>query len=188
MARKTKVIRATEKVKEAPQAVLPGRVWRFGNDVDTDAIIPGRFLTLYDPRELAKHAVEGTRDDFAGGAKDGDLIVAGRNFGCGSSREHAPLALKGAGIRVIVAGSFARIFYRNAINSGMLPLVCPGAPEIRDGQTGELDLERGILTVEGKRYELEPVPGFLREIVDAGGLVEYARGLPEVRTCRDATM
>lgn len=187
MARKTKVVRAAEKVKEAPQAALHGRVWRFGNDVDTDAIIPGRFLTLYDPRELAKHAFEGTRDDFAGGAKDGDVIVAGRNFGCGSSREHAPLALKGAGIRVIVAGSFARIFYRNAINSGMLPLVCPGAHEIRDGETGELDLERGVLTVGGKRYELEPVPGFLREIVDAGGLVEYASALSEVATCRDIT-
>ncbi|HMK16450.1 MAG TPA: 3-isopropylmalate dehydratase small subunit [Methanomicrobiales archaeon] len=182
------MVRAAEKVKEAPQAAARGRVWRFGNDVDTDAIIPGRFLTLYDPRELAKHAFEGTRDDFAVGARDGDLIVAGRNFGCGSSREHAPLALKGAGIRVIIAESFARIFYRNAINSGMLPLVCPHAHEIRDGQTGELDLERGLLTVEGKRYELEPVPGFLREIVDAGELVEYARGLSEVTTCRDGTM
>jgi len=175
-------------VVQANQGVLTGRVWRFGDDVDTDAIIPGRFLTLYDPRELAKHAFEGTRDDFAGGAQDGDLIVAGRNFGCGSSREHAPLALKGAGIRVIVAGSFARIFYRNAINSGMLPLVCAAAGEIRDGKTAELDPEGGMLTVDGKRYELEPVPAFLREIVDAGGLVEYARGLSEVKTCREAMM
>jgi len=187
MPRKTKVVRATEKGKESPQAILHGRIWRFGNDVDTDAIIPGRFLTLYDPGELAKHAFEGTRDDFAGGAREGDLIVAGRNFGCGSSREHAPLALKGAGIRVILAESFARIFYRNAINSGMLPLVCPGAREIRDGQAGELDLERGVLAIGGKRYEIEPVPVFLREIVDAGGLVEYARGISEVTTCRDAT-
>jgi 3-isopropylmalate/(R)-2-methylmalate dehydratase small subunit len=186
VARRTKV-RDAARVKEAPQAILSGRVWRFGDDVDTDAIIPGRFLTLYDPRELAKHAFEGTRDDFAAGAQEGDLIVAGRNFGCGSSREHAPLALKGAGIRVIVAESFARIFYRNAINSGMLPLVCPGANEIRDGRTGELDLAQGTLTVEGKRYELAPVPAFLREIVDSGGLVEYARGLSEVTTCRDAT-
>jgi 3-isopropylmalate/(R)-2-methylmalate dehydratase small subunit len=187
MARKTKVVRAPEKVREAPQAALSGRVWRFGDDVDTDAIIPGRFLTLYDPRELAKHAFEGTRDDFAGGAREGDLIVAGRNFGCGSSREHAALALKGAGIRVIVAESFARIFYRNAINSGMLPLVCPGAGEIRDGQVAELDLDGGTFTVGGRRLELEPVPAFLREIVDAGGLVEYARGLSEVTTCRDVT-
>ena len=176
-----------EQVKQPPLMMLSGRVWRFGDDVDTDAIIPGRFLTLYDPRELARHAFEGTRDDFAGGAKEGDFIVAGRNFGCGSSREHAPLALKGAGIRIIVAGSFARIFYRNAINSGMLPLVCPGAGEIRDGQRAELDLEGGALIVEGKRYDLEPVPAFLREIVDAGGLVEYARGLSEVTTCRDVT-
>jgi len=187
MARKSKV-RDAGKAKQEPQTVLMGRVWRFGDDVDTDAIIPGRFLTLYDPRELAKHAFEGTRDDFAGGAREGDFIVAGRNFGCGSSREHAPLALKGAGIRVIVARSFARIFYRNAINSGMLPLVCPGAGEIRDGRDGELDLEGGALIVEGKRYDLEPVPAFLREIVDAGGLVEYARGLSEVRTCREAMM
>lgn len=187
MARKAKVREAGE-VKQVSRGVLTGRAWRFGDDVDTDAIIPGRFLTLYDPAELAKHAFEGTRDDFAGGAKEGDLIVAGRNFGCGSSREHAPLALKGAGIRVIVAESFARIFYRNAINSGMLPLVCTAAREIRDGQTAELDLEGRILTVDGKRYELEPVPAFLREIVDGGGLVEYARGLSEVTTCRDAMM
>jgi 3-isopropylmalate/(R)-2-methylmalate dehydratase small subunit len=187
MARKPRV-RAGGKVKQAAPGVLTGRVWRFGDDVDTDAIIPGRFLTLYDPRELAKHAFEGTRDDFTGGTKDGDLIVAGRNFGCGSSREHAPLALKGAGIRVIVARSFARIFYRNAINSGMLPLVCSRAGEIRDGQVGELDLEGGFLTVGGERYDLEPVPVFLREIVDAGGLVEYARGLSEVTTCRDTMM
>jgi 3-isopropylmalate/(R)-2-methylmalate dehydratase small subunit len=187
MARKP-TVKAGRKVKVATQGLLTGRVWRFGNDVDTDAIIPGRFLTLYDPRELAKHAFEGTRDDFAGGAQEGDLIVAGRNFGCGSSREHAPLALKGAGIRIIIARSFARIFYRNAINSGMLPLVCAAAGEIRDGRSAELDLEGEILTVEGKHYELEPVPAFLREIVDAGGLVEYARGLSEVTTCLEATM
>ncbi len=177
-----------EEQAEQPPRVMPsGKVWRFGDDVDTDAIIPGRFLTLYDPRELARHAFEGTRDDFAGRAKEGDFIVAGRNFGCGSSREHAPLALKGAGIRVIVARSFARIFYRNAINSGLLPLVCAGAGEIRDGEVAELDLEGEALSVGGRRYDLEPVPTFLREIVDAGGLVEYARGLPEVTTCRDAT-
>ncbi len=187
MARKPRV-KSGRNVEQATQGVLTGQVWRFGDDVDTDAIIPGRFLTLYDPRELAKHAFEGTRDDFAGGAKEGDFIVAGRNFGCGSSREHAPLALKGAGIRVIVAESFARIFYRNAVNSGMLPLVCTAAREIRDGQTADLDLEGRILTVDGKRYDLEPVPAFLREIVDAGGLVEYARGLSEVTTCRDAMM
>ena len=187
MARKPRV-KSGRNAEQATRGVLTGQVWRFGDDVDTDAIIPGRFLTLYDPRELAKHAFEGTRDDFAGGAKEGDLIVAGRNFGCGSSREHAPLALKGAGIRVIVAESFARIFYRNAVNSGMLPLVCTAAREIRDGQTAELDLEGRILTVDGKRYDLEPVPAFLREIVDAGGLVEYARGLSEVTTCRDAMM
>ena len=91
------------------------RVWKFGDDIDTDAIIPGRFLTIYDPAELAKHAFEGTRDEFAGDVRTGDVVVAGSNFGCGSSREHAPLALLGAGVRFIIAESFARIFYRNAI-------------------------------------------------------------------------
>ena len=102
------------------------RVWKFGNDIDTDAVIPGRFLTIYDPAELAKHAFEGTRDEFAREVREGDVVVAGSNFGCGSSREHAPLALLGAGIRVVVAESFARIFYRNAVNTGLLPLVCAG--------------------------------------------------------------
>jgi len=186
MPRRSKVGKE-EQLGRPPRAAVSRRVWRFGDDVDTDAIIPGRFLTLYDPRELARHAFEGTRDDFAAGVKEGDLIVAGRNFGCGSSREHAPLAMRGAGIRVIVARSFARIFYRNAINSGMLPLVCRRAGEIRDGETARLDLKAGVLTVGGERYELEPVPAFLREIVDAGGLVEYARGLSEVATCREPT-
>ncbi|MCX6687457.1 MAG: 3-isopropylmalate dehydratase, partial [Methanoregula sp.] len=109
------------------------RVWKFGDNIDTDAIIPGRFLTIYDEKELAQHAFEGTRDDFSRLAQDGDVIVAGRNFGCGSSREHAPLALKGAGIRFILAHSFARIFFRNAINVGLLPLVCPQTDAIKDG-------------------------------------------------------
>ena len=98
------------------------RVWKFGDNIDTDAIIPGRYLTIYDPRELASHAFEGTRDEFSKDAREGDIVVGGSNFGCGSSREHAPLALSGAGIHFIIAQSFARIFYRNAINVGLLPL------------------------------------------------------------------
>ncbi|MCK7536258.1 MAG: hypothetical protein MZV63_37360 [Marinilabiliales bacterium] len=94
------------------------RVWKFGDDIDTDAIIPGRFLTIYDPKELAKHAFEGTRDEYAKNVKAGDIVVGGRNFGCGSSREHAPLALIGGGVNVVVAQSFARIFFRNSINVG----------------------------------------------------------------------
>ncbi|MCM2466445.1 3-isopropylmalate dehydratase small subunit [Methanoculleus oceani] len=159
------------------------RVWKFGDDIDTDAIIPGRFLTIYDPAELAKHAFEGTRDEFAKGAREGDVVVAGSNFGCGSSREHAPLALLGAGIHVVVAKSFARIFYRNAVNTGLLPLVCPETDSIRDGDAVSVDIAAGFIEVNGRRFAVEPVPGFLKKIVDAGGLVTYAKNLDRVETC-----
>ena len=159
------------------------RVWKFGDDIDTDAIIPGRFLTIYDPAELAKHAFEGTRDEFAREVREGDVVVAGSNFGCGSSREHAPLALLGAGIRVVVAKSFARIFYRNAVNTGLLPLVCVDADAIRDGDAVSVDVAGGFVEVSGKRFAVEPVPGFLRTIVEAGGLVAYAKNLDAVETC-----
>jgi 3-isopropylmalate/(R)-2-methylmalate dehydratase small subunit len=159
------------------------RVWKFGDDIDTDAIIPGRFLTIYDPAELAKHAFEGTRDEFAGDVRTGDVVVAGSNFGCGSSREHAPLALLGAGVRFIIAESFARIFYRNAINTGLLPLVCAGAGEIGDGDTITVDIDGGFIEANGNRFDVEPVPGFLKTIVEAGGLVAYARDLDEVERC-----
>ncbi|HZD42638.1 MAG TPA: 3-isopropylmalate dehydratase small subunit [Methanomicrobiales archaeon] len=159
------------------------RVWKFGNDVDTDAIIPGRYLTLNDPEELAAHAFEGTRNDFARSVQPGDVIVAGRNFGSGSSREHAPLALKGAGVRFVIAESFARIFFRNAINIGLLPLVCEHTDEISDGAKAVVNLEESTLIVNGKTYALEPIPAFVQDIVDAGGLVQYARGLKEGVTC-----
>jgi len=159
------------------------RAWKFGNDIDTDAIIPGRFLTIYGEKELAGHAFEGTRDDFAKLVKKGDVIVAGRNFGCGSSREHAPLALKGAGIRVILAQSFARIFFRNAINVGLLPLVCPDTGEIRDGSSIIIREHEGKVIAEGKEYTIEPVPEFMYNIVEAAGLVGYAKQLKEAPVC-----
>ena len=159
------------------------RVWKFGDDIDTDAIIPGRFLTIYDPAELAKHAFEGTRDEFARNVQDGDIVVGGTNFGCGSSREHAPLALLGAGVKVVVAKSFARIFYRNAVNTGLLPLISAGTDSIRDGDAVEVNIAGGYIEVGGKRFPVEPVPGFMKEIVDAGGLVAYAKDLDEVKTC-----
>lgn len=151
------------------------RVWKFGDDIDTDAIIPGRFLTIYDPKELASHAFEGTRDEFSKKAKQGDIIVAGRNFGCGSSREHAPLALKGAGIEFVIAKSFARIFYRNAINTGVLPVVCADTDEIADGSKVTVNMEESYVEADGKRYTLEPVADFMMKIARAGGLVEYAK-------------
>jgi 3-isopropylmalate/(R)-2-methylmalate dehydratase small subunit len=159
------------------------RVWKFGDNIDTDAIIPGRFLTINNPDELARHAFEGTRDEFAKKVQEGDVIVGGRNFGCGSSREHAPLALIGAGVRVVVARSFARIFFRNAINVGVLPVICPDADTIADGEKITLKIREGYLESDGKRYSIEPVPVFMQGIIDAGGLVEYARNLKEVPVC-----
>jgi len=159
------------------------RIWKFGDDVDTDAIIPGRFLTIYDEKELSKHAFEGIRDDFSRLAQDGDVIVAGRNFGCGSSREHAPLALKGAGVRVVLAKSFARIFFRNAINVGLLPLVCLETDKMKDGSAIVVREREGKITVDGREYSVEPVPEFMYRIVEAAGLVGYARDLKEAPVC-----
>jgi 3-isopropylmalate/(R)-2-methylmalate dehydratase small subunit len=159
------------------------RVWKFGDNIDTDAIIPGRFLTIFDEKELAKHAFEGIRDDFSRQAQDGDVIVAGRNFGCGSSREHAPLALKGAGVRVILAKSFARIFFRNAINVGLLPLVSPDTDQMRDGSPIVVREREGKIVVDGREYSVEPVPEFMYRIVEAAGLVGYAKELKEAPVC-----
>lgn len=159
------------------------RVWKFGDDIDTDAIIPGRYLTLYDPKVLASHAFEGIRDEFSKECKQGDMIVANRNFGCGSSREHAPIALKGAGITAVIAKSFARIFYRNCINTGLLPVVCPEAGMITEGDEVVLHLDKGYLEAGSRKYEIEPIPEFLQKIIDCGGLVEYANSVEEVKTC-----
>lgn len=159
------------------------RVWKFGDNIDTDAIIPGRFLTINDPAELATHAFEGIRDEFSKEAKQGDVIVAGRNFGCGSSREHAPLALTGAGVTMVIAVSFARIFYRNSINVGLLPVICPGAEEITEKDVIVPHLEEGYIEVSGKRMDTEPVPEFLRRIIDAGGLVGFAKTIRSEDLC-----
>ncbi len=159
------------------------RVWKFGDNIDTDAIIPGRFLIFNDPKDLAMHAFEGTRDEFARDVREGDVVVGGRNFGCGSSREHAPLALLGCGVHVVIARSFARIFYRNAISVGLLPLVCADAERIRDGDRISVDLEKGMVEANGSRYRVDPIPSFLQEIIYAGGLVAYAKGMKEVPLC-----
>jgi len=159
------------------------RVWKFGDNIDTDAIIPGRFLTIYDPRELAKHAFEGTRDEYAKQVKAGDIVVGGNNFGCGSSREHAPLALIGGGVNIVIARSFARIFFRNSINVGVLPVICREADKIADGARVVLNLRNGFIEADGKRFAIEPVPKFMQGIIDAGGLVEYAKNLKELPLC-----
>jgi 3-isopropylmalate/(R)-2-methylmalate dehydratase small subunit len=158
---------------------LPSNVWKFGDDIDTDAIIPGKYLTINKPEELAKHAFEGVRPEFARGIKEGDIIVAGFNFGCGSSREHAPLALKGAKVKCIIAKSFARIFFRNAINIGLPLLECPDTDKIEEEDNIEVDFESGLITnnTKNQTYQATPLPDFVRGIVDAGGLIGFAREL-----------
>jgi len=163
---------------------MSGRVWRYGDDVDTDAIIPARYLNTSDPVELARHCMEDIDQAFAGAVRPGDVIVAGRNFGCGSSREHAPLAIRAAGVGLVVAASFARIFYRNAINTGLALVEAPDAVRhIGPGGRVTFDAGRGVLTnvTTGRSWETRPFPPFLQEIIDAGGLVELTRrrlGLP----------
>ena len=159
------------------------RVWKFGDNIDTDAIIPGRFLTLNDPKDLARHAFEGTRDEFAKKVKAGDVVVGGKNFGCGSSREHAPLALLGNGVTVVLARSFARIFFRKSINVGVLPIVCHETDRIADGVKISVNIKKGYVEADGEQFAIEPVPPFMQGIIDAGGLVEYAKNLKEVPEC-----
>lgn len=158
-----------------------GRAWKFGDDVDTDVIIQGKYLVINDPEELAKHVFENLRPEFVSEVKKGDFVVAGENFGCGSSREHAPLALKATGIEAVVAKSFARIFFRNAVNIGLRVVECRNADSIEDGDELEIDYERGVINnkTKSERYEITPMPEFLKEIVEKGGLVNYARSLLE---------
>lgn len=153
-----------------------GTVHAFPDNVDTDVIIPARYLNSSDPSELAVHCMEDIDPDFNKHAKPGDIIVAGSNFGCGSSREHAPIAIKAAGISCVIAKTFARIFYRNSINIGLPIIECPEASdEIREGDTVEVDFKTGIITdkTSGKTYKGQPFPEFMQKLIDAGGLVNY---------------
>lgn len=158
--------------------VIKGRVWSFGDDIDTDAIIPARYLNTSDPKELAAHCMEDADSSFVGKAIPGDMIVAGKNFGCGSSREHAPLAIKGAGISCVIADSFARIFYRNAINIGLPILESPEAAEfLKEGQQVEVDLEKGEIQeiLSGRRFTAVAFPPFMQEIMAKGGLINFVK-------------
>ena len=157
---------------------LKGKVFKYGDNVDTDAIIPARHLNLHEPSELAAHAMEDIDAGFVSKVKPGDMIVAGSNFGCGSSREHAPVALKAAGVSCVIAISFARIFFRNAINIGLPLLECEeAARDIGAGDSVEVDLEAGTITnlTNNKTYTSKPYPEFMMQIVKAGGLVEYTK-------------
>jgi 3-isopropylmalate dehydratase small subunit len=155
-----------------------GKVWKFGDNVDTDAIIPARYLNTSDPQELAAHCMEDADPKFIVNVSAGDFIVAGNNFGCGSSREHAPISIKHAQIAAVIAGSFARIFYRNAFNMGLAILECPKAvAEIETGDELEVDLVKGTILNRSKKqsYQAEPIPDFMQSLIKLGGLIPYVR-------------
>jgi 3-isopropylmalate/(R)-2-methylmalate dehydratase small subunit len=155
---------------------LQGKVHKFGNDINTDEIIPARYLNTSDPLELAKHAMEDADPEFMKKVRPGDFIVAGKNFGCGSSREHAPIALKAGGLSGVIAGSFARIFYRNAFNMG-LPIFESeaAAREIQSGAEISVDLDSGVITdlTTGKTYTSQPLPPFMQELIANDGLISH---------------
>jgi len=151
-----------------------GKVHKYGDNVDTDVIIPARYLNTTDHKELASHCMEDIDKDFVKNVKDGDIMVANENFGCGSSREHAPIAIKASGISCVIAATYARIFYRNAINTALPILECPeAAQKINAGDEVEVNFDTGLITniTKGEEYQAEPFPEFIKEIIDAGGLL-----------------
>lgn len=151
-----------------------GSVHKYGNNIDTDVIIPARYLNTSDHKELASHCMEDIDKDFTKKVKDGDIMVGGANFGCGSSREHAPIAIKKSGISCVIAKTFARIFFRNAINIGLAILECPEASEkIQNGDDVEIDFDTGVITnhTRNEQYKAEPFPDFVKEIIKADGLM-----------------
>ncbi len=153
------------------------KVWKFKDNVDTDIIIAARYLNTSDENELAKHKMEAADSKFFSKISRGDIIVAGENFGCGSSREHAPMALKAAGISCVIAKSFARIFYRNSFNMGLLILESPQTDEINEGDELEINVNNGEIKnlTQNKIYEFTPIPAFMQELLKDGGLINYAK-------------
>ena len=155
-----------------------GNVHRYGRDIDTDVIIPARYLTTSDPVELAKHCMEDLDTEFVNKVAQGDIIVADENFGCGSCREHAPIAIKASGVDVVIAKSFARIFYRNSINTGLAILECPEAVDaIKDGDAVSVDTDTGTIVDEttGQSFTAQPFPPFIADIIEQGGLLNRTR-------------
>jgi len=159
------------------KANIDGKVWTFGKDIDTDLIIAARYLNTSVPEELAKHVMEDADPEFVNKMSVGDVIVAGENFGCGSSREHAPIALKAAGVAAIIAPTFARIFYRNAFNMGLPIFELPQSAEISEGDEISVDMDNGTITnkTTSKTYDFTPIPPFMQELIDAGGLMNFAQ-------------
>ena len=158
--------------------ILKGKTWKFGDNIDTDAIIPARYLNTSDPAELAKHVMEDADKDFPSKVKQGDMIVAQYNFGCGSSREHAPIAIKAAGMSAVIAKSFARIFYRNSFNIGLPIFESDEATDkISEGDEIEVDADSGVIKniTKGEAYAAKPIPPFMQELISAGGLIEWTK-------------
>ena len=157
--------------------MISGNVWKYGDNVNTDVIYPGKYLyTISDPNEMVDHALEGLDPSFAEGMKPSDIIVAGKNWGCGSSREQAVICLKERGIGAIIAASFARIYYRNCLNSALIAIPCPEAAEaIQDKETISLDLSAGKIRCRAGTFSFQPLPELLQEIINMGGLVAYVR-------------
>ena len=155
---------------------IEGKVWNFGKDIDTDLIIAARYLNTSNPQELAKHVMEDADPTFVTKMTVGDIIVADENFGCGSSREHAPIALKAAGVAAVIAPTFARIFYRNAFNMGLPIFELPESLEIKEGESVSVDMDAGTITntTNGKVYNFIPIPPFMQELIAAGGLMNFA--------------
>jgi 3-isopropylmalate/(R)-2-methylmalate dehydratase small subunit len=159
--------------------MINGRVFKYGNNVDTDVIIPARYLNITNQTELASHCMEDIDREFIKEVKPGDIMVAEKNFGCGSSREHAPLVIKLSGINCIIAETFARIFYRNAVNIGLPILECPNAAkDIENGDQIEVNLKSGTITniTKGRTYQAESFPEFMQDIIEAEGLINYVKG------------
>jgi 3-isopropylmalate/(R)-2-methylmalate dehydratase small subunit len=157
---------------------MRGKVWKYGDHIDTDVIIPARYLNNPDPKALASHCMVDIDEGFAGSVQPGDIMVGGWNFGCGSSREHAPVAIQASGISCVIAASFARIFYRNSINIGFPILECPEASEaIKAGDIVNIDTKTGVITDEttGQTFQAKPFPPFIEQIIDAGGLLSYLK-------------
>ena len=157
---------------------IKGKAWKFGDNIDTDVIIPARFLNISDKKELAKNCFADLRPDFSREVHDGDILIGGKNFGCGSSREHAPIAIKESGIKVIIAKSFARIFYRNSFNIGLPILECGEAfDSICENQEVIVNLSSGeiINKASGEKFHAKPIPEFMMGIINSGGLVDYIR-------------
>jgi 3-isopropylmalate/(R)-2-methylmalate dehydratase small subunit len=161
--------------------MLSGRVWKFGDNIDTDIIIPARYLAYTDPQVLGRHCMEPLVPDFADKVKKGDIIVAGSNFGCGSSREHAPLAIAALGISVVIAKSFARIFYRNAFNKALPLLEADVVDAVAEGDTIEVDLTAGLIRTGRAEVKAKPIPPFMLELIGDGGLINHLRRQLEER-------